>query len=136
MLIIIIVVLMFAGSLTAALKLDEWSGAGFISSLLAVIFGVAATIVISVSIGTHIQAPAFVEVNKARYASLVYQAEAGLYENDNDIGLKELANQITEWNEELAKGKTYQNNIWLGAFYPDVYDQFEFIPMEILRGGK
>ena len=136
MLIIIIVVLIFAGSLTAALKLDEWSTAGFISDLLAVVFGVLATIAISVSIATHIQAPAFVETNKVRYASLVYQAEASLYENDNDIGLKELANQITEWNEDLANGKAYQNNIWLGAFYPDVYDQFEFIPMEILGGGK
>lgn len=98
--------------------------------------GVAMAVAIIASIGAHVQASAFVEINKVRYASLVCQAEAGLYENDNDIGLKELANQITEWNEELAKGKTYQNNIWLGAFYPDVYDQFEFIPMEILGGGK
>lgn len=72
----------------------------------------------------------FVEVCKQRHYSLVYQLENNLYDNDNDLGKKELYNQIQEWNEDLAKGKALQNDFWLGAFYPDVYDQFDFIDLE------
>lgn len=78
----------------------------------------------------NVHAKGFVEACKQRYNSLVYQLENNLYDNDNDLGKKELYNQIQEWNEDLAKGKALQNDFWLGAFYPDVYDQFDFIDLE------
>lgn len=78
----------------------------------------------------NVHAKGFVEACKQRYNSLVYQLENNLYDNDNDLGKKELYNQIQYWNEDLAKGKALQNDFWLGAFYPDVYDQFDFIDLE------
>ena len=71
-----------------------------------------------------------VEAYKQRYASLVYQLENNLYDNNNDLGKKELYNQIQRWNEDLAKYKTLQNDFWVGAFYPNIYDQFEFIELK------
>lgn len=73
-----------------------------------------------------------IEANKQRYESLVYQAENNLYENDNDLGKKDLADQIQNWNEDLASGKALQNDLWVGIFFPDIYDEFEFIPMSVL----
>ena len=78
----------------------------------------------------NVHAKGFVEACKQRYNSLVYQLENNLYDNDNDLGKKELYDQIQDWNEDLAKGKALQNDFWLGAFYPDVYDQFDFIELE------
>lgn len=78
----------------------------------------------------NVQTKGLIEANKQRYNSLVYQLENNLYDNDNDLGKKELYNQIQEWNEDLAEGKAFQNDFWLGAFYPDVYDQFNFIDLE------
>lgn len=72
--------------------------------------------------------------NQAIYESLVYQAENDLYENDNDLGKKELANQIQEYNGNIAKGQALQHDFWVGIFYPNIYDQFETIPMDILKG--
>ena len=70
-----------------------------------------------------------IAANQQRYDSLVYQLENDLYDNDNDLGKKELYNQIQYWNEDLAKGKALQHDIWVGIFWPDIYDRFEFIEL-------
>lgn len=60
-------------------------------------------------------------------SSLVYQLENDIYENDNDLGKKNLYDQIQNYNSNLAYYKGVQDDFWLGIFYPDIYDQFEFI---------
>ena len=62
--------------------------------------------------------------------SLVYQLENDIYENDNDLGKKNLYDQIQDYNSNLAYYKGVQDDFWLGIFYPDIYDQFEFIELE------
>lgn len=68
--------------------------------------------------------------NQQQYNSLVYQLEHNLYDNDNDLGKKELYDQIQDWNEDLAEGKALQRDIWVGAFYPNIYDEFDFIELK------
>ena len=97
---------------------------------LSVIFGIVLAVVVILAVVANISTDGFIESSKQRYNSLVYQLENNLYDNDNDLGKKELYNQIQYWNEDLAKGKALQNDFWLGAFYPDVYDQFDFIELE------
>lgn len=65
-----------------------------------------------------------------RYESLTYQLENNLYDNDNDFGKKELFDQICAWNEDLAEGKAMQHDIWVGTFYPNIYDEFNFIELK------
>lgn len=93
-----------------------------------------AAIMLTVIIVNNVGAKAKIESNKQRYDSLVYQAENNLYENDNDLGKKEIANQIQEWNEDLARGKALQDDFWVGIFYADIYDEFNFIPMTVFDG--
>lgn len=63
-------------------------------------------------------------------SSLVHQLENDIYENDNDLGKKNLYDQIQDYNSNLAYYKGVQDDFWLGIFYPDIYDQFEFIELE------
>ena len=70
---------------------------------------------------------AYVASNLQTYESLVYQLENNIYDNDNDIGKKQLYDEIQKWNEDLAYHKTIQKDFWLGIFYPNIYDQFNFI---------
>lgn len=60
-------------------------------------------------------------------AALVYQLENDLYDNDNDLGKKELYSEITEYNCDVAEGKIMQDNIWVYNLYADVYDELELI---------
>ena len=80
----------------------------------------------------HIGIEGQIRSNIEEYNSLVYQAENNLYENDNDYGKKELANEITEWNTSLAEHKALQRDFWVGIFYPNIYDELEYIPIDIL----
>ena len=110
----------------------EW--VSMLSAIIAVIAGIAFVIMLIFVIVNNVGVEASIEANKQRYESLVYQAENNLYENDNDLGKKELVNQIQEWNEDLARGKALQNDFWVGIFYADIYDEFNFIPMKVLDG--
>ena len=77
----------------------------------------------------YIRIDGYVERNQVRYDSLMYQYENYLYDNDNDVGKKELMSEIQSWNEYLAWSKTMQRNPWIGIYIPNVYDQFDFIEL-------
>ena len=80
-------------------------------------------------VSVYIGADASVAKWETQYESLTYQLENNLYDNDNDIGKKELMDEIHEWNGNLAYCKKIQRNFWVGIYYPNVYDNFEFIPL-------
>ena len=80
-------------------------------------------------ISAHTSIEAKIASNQQIYDSLVYQLENDLYDNDNDLGKKELYNQIQEWNTDLAYRQHIQDNLWCGIFYPNIYDQFKYIEL-------
>ena len=73
---------------------------------------------------------AYVAENQMRYEMLVYQQENDIYDNDNDLGKRDLMEDIREWNEDLAYYRKAQDDFWVGIFHPNVYDQFEFIELK------
>ena len=73
---------------------------------------------------------AYVAENQMRYEMLVYQYENDIYDNDNDLGKRDLMEDIQEWNENLAYYRKAQDDFWVGIFHPNVYDQFEFIELK------
>ena len=119
----------------AILLLDDYIGwkhwiVPFVSLGVAAISIIAAFVMTTVLIIGNISIRTNIPAMRVRYESLVYQYENNLYENDNDVGKKELMDQIQEWNEEIANGKTYQRDFWVGIFVPNVYDEFDFIEVE------
>ena len=92
------------------------------------LLGIVVLIMSIFIIEAHIGVEAAIAENKQIYASLVYQYENDIYDNDDDvIGKKQLYDQIQEWNMDLAKYKAKEKDFWLGIFYPNIFDQFEFI---------
>ena len=95
------------------------------SALLAVLNNATAPI-----IEANTNVDAYVAENQMRYEMLVYQYENDIYDNDNDLGKRDLMEDIQKWNEDLAYNRKAQDDFWVGIFYPNVYDQFEFIELK------
>lgn len=85
-----------------------------------IILGGVAAIVLGVNILVYYsQIDGEIASKQARYEALVYQMENHLYENDNDLGKKELYNEVKEWNQDLAYYKSVMDDFWIGIFYSD-----------------
>ena len=48
---------------------------------------------------------------------------------ENNVGLRDLIDRVDYWNYDLARRKELADNFWVGIYYPDVYDDFEFIDL-------
>lgn len=124
-----IFIALFAISVLAIIYTDEMSGWHLLATI-AVVLTLIALLISTIRLASvYINADASVAKWETQYESLTYQLENNLYDNDNDIGKKELMDEIREWNGNLAYCKEIQRNFWVGIYYPNVYDNFEFIPL-------
>lgn len=98
--------------------------------VIAIIGFIVAIIMLIVIIVENTNVDAYVAENQMRYEMLVYQYENSIYDNDNDLGKRDLMEDIQEWNEDLAYHRKAQDDFWVGIFHPNVYDQFEFIELK------
>ena len=104
----------------------EWPE--FVAWTASVLLGIAVLVMGIIIAEAHITADARAEQYQMRYESLVYQYENDVYDSDDDVvGKRDLYTDIESWNSDLAYHKRIQKNTWVGIFYPDIYDQFEFI---------
>ena len=103
-----------------------------ISGVISLLAAAALLIEIAVLAVNYISVDGYIQKLNIRHDMLVYQYENDIYDNDNDLGKRELIEDIQKWNEDLASIKENQDNVWIGIFIPDIYDQFEFIEL----GGK
>lgn len=129
---ITVIVLIFFILLWFIANKQDWGTIEFISIGITAMAAAICVFMILALIISHVGNDGYVASSHQRYDSLVYQVKNRLYEDDILLSKKELANQITEWNEDLAKHKINQDDFWIGIFVPNVYDQFEFIPIELI----
>lgn len=124
-----IFVAIFVIGLLAIIFTDEWSDL-HLAALCTLAVGVTLLVISAIGFATsYIGTDASIAKWETQYESLTYQLENNLYDNDNDIGKKELMDEIREWNEDLAYHKAIQRNFWVGIYYPNIYDNLEFIPL-------
>ena len=103
--------------------------AGLCTSLSVLAF--IAVIVSFIIMGAnYINVDGYVAKMNTRYDILVYQYENNIYDNDNDLGKRELMGDIQSWNENLANRREKQDDFWVGIYIPNIYDQFEFIQLD------
>ena len=104
-----------------------WDAISIISLLLAITAFVLSIVLGGISIIARAGADAYLASMQEKRSALVYQLENDIYDNDNDLGKKELYSEITEYNCEVAECKIKQNNIWVYNLYCNVYDDLELI---------
>ena len=104
-----------------------WDVINAVSIVLASLFFILSAGLGAVSIIARAGADAYLASMQEKRIALVYQLENDIYDNDNDLGKKELYSEITEYNCDVAEGKIKQNNIWVYNLYCNVYDELELI---------
>ena len=100
-----------------------------ISGVISGLAAIALAIEIVVLAVNYIGVDGHIQRMNTRHGMLVYQYENDIYDNDNDLGKRELIEDIQSWNENLAARKEIQDDTWIGIFVPDIYDQFDFIEL-------
>ena len=126
-----LVLLSFVVSLGLAIYVEkrfgDYSGLFLVIAFLSFLVSIIMLVVIIVD-NTNVDS--YIAENQMRYEMLVYQYENDIYDNDNDLGKRDLMEDIQEWNEDLAYYREAQDDFWVGIFHPNVYDQFEFIELK------
>ena len=92
------------------------------------IFGTIASVVVLAI--NYIGIDGYIARMNTRYETLVYQYENDIYDNDNDLGKRELMVDIQNWNEDLSSRRERQRDFWIGIYIPNIYDQFEYIELK------
>lgn len=106
---------------------DFWDFMNCISLVFLIALSLVSVFLGAASVAAKAGADAYLASMQEKRSALVYQLENDIYNNDNDLGKKELYSEITEYNCDVAEGKIKQNNIWVYNIYPDVYDELELI---------
>ena len=104
-----------------------WDIINIVSTVLASLFFILSAVLGAASIIARTGADAYLASMQEKRSALVYQLENDIYDNDNDLGKKELYSEITEYNCDVAEGKIKQDNIWVYNLYCNVYDELELI---------
>lgn len=126
-----LVVLSFVVSLGLAIYVEKrFSDYSWLFLVIAFLSFLVSIIMLVVIIVNNTNVDSYVAENQMRYEMLVYQYENDIYDNDNDLGKRELMEDIQKWNEDLAYRRKSQDDFWVGIFYPNVHDQFEFIELK------
>lgn len=107
-----------------------WDVITSISIVLTVLFFIISAVLGVIAISASVGSESYLASMQEKRNALVYQLENDLYDNDNDIGKKELYSEIIEYNCDVAKGKIMQDNIWVYNLYADVYDDLELIEFD------
>ena len=100
------------------------------SCVFTLVTGLLLTICLIILLFNYTNIDGEIAASNARYNAIVYQLENNIYDNDNDLGKRELYEDVMNWNTRLAWHKEGQDDFWIGIFIPNIYDQFEFIEFE------
>ena len=105
----------------------DWENLGIAISAIGILGIIASVVVLAIN---YIGIDGYIARMNTRYETLVYQYENDIYDNDNDLGKRELMVDIQNWNEDLSSRRERQRDLWIGIYIPNIYDQFEFIELK------
>ena len=103
---------------------DDWADlVGIIFTALGAI-GIITLIILTVAIiAVHANPEGQLAAYQAEKEMLEYRLDQKEYLNDNNVGMTELMEDITEYNSNLTEAQHGLNNPWVSWFYADYVNE-------------
>ena len=108
---------------------------GIFGFATAIVSGAVAIIMLFIIIISHSNVEARVERNREIYDALTYKMESTTCRDEFGFLSKEVIDEVQEWNKDVRYYQTVQDDLWVGIFYPNVFDEFETIDYESYNKG-
>lgn len=108
-------------------RINNYTRWGYIGGICLAIGIITVAISIVIMMVNYIPAEGEREMLEVRRESLVFQYDHDMYDNDNDIGKKELMDDIQEFNMAINFDKRMQRDFWIGIYIPNIYDNLKLI---------
>ena len=84
---------------------------------------------------SHSNVEARLEQKRETYDALTYKMESTTCRDEFGFLSKEVIDEVQEWNKDVRYYQTVQDDLWVGIFYPNVFDEFETIDYESYNKG-
>ena len=111
----------------AGFCMDSWSDLADLVGIISLGLGVAGVIVlIALTVGiitVHANPEGKLAAYQTEKAMLEYRLDQKEYLNDNNVGMTELMEDITEYNSNLAKAQHGLKSPWVNWFYADYVNE-------------
>ena len=95
----------------------------------------AVVIMLFCIIFSHSNVEARLEREREIYDALTYKMESTTCRDEFGFLSKEVIDEVQEWNKDVRYYQTVQDDLWVGIFYPNVFDEFETIDYESYNKG-
>lgn len=111
----------------AAFCLNNWYNWADLVGIFSIVIGAVGIIAIMISIvmivGVHVNPEGKLAARQAEKAMLEYRLDQKEYLNDNNVGMTELMEDITEYNSNLIKAQHGLQSPWINWFYADYVNE-------------
>lgn len=84
---------------------------------------------------SHSNVEARLEQRRETYDALIYKMESTTCRDEFGFFSKEVIDEVQEWNKDVRYYQTVQDDLWVGIFYPNVFDEFKTIDYESYNKG-
>lgn len=98
--------------------------------LITLVGGMVTVISLVIIVGQFATVDSNLEANREIYKALTYKVESEACRDEFGLLNKEVIDEIQEWNKDVRRFQSIQDNFWVGIYYPNVYDEFETIDYE------
>jgi hypothetical protein len=132
MLLWITIALLAVGIYMVAIGTDNQADVTIFAGLTITAISLIATLsMLTVIIFLNLSKEAKIEELREQYKAIMYKEE----NCRDDYGLqdKEIVDDIEQWNTKIKRYKSLRSNVWIGIFFPDIYDEFDTIEYEIMK---
>lgn len=105
-------------------SLRDWTDiVGAISMIIGIV-GIMAVVVRTIAIiAVHANPEGQLAAHQTEKAMLEYRLDQKEYLNDNNVGMTELMEDITEYNSDLIKAQHGRQSPWVNWFYGDYVNE-------------